>query len=280
MIEAILEYYIYNRELYSTKEIGYFDKISNPMIYEVIRVIEGQPLFLEEHLERMEKSAKLIDFNLNKSKEEISNEVYKLIDKNNCNNMNIKFLCSNLDKDNQDFFLYFIKSYYPEEHLYKKGIHTISYYSERKNPNAKVVNIKLREKISQKLKEENAFEALLVNNEGLITEGSRSNMFFVKDNKLYTAPAKDVLLGVTRNKIMDICKKLNIEVIEESIKKSDIYNLEGAFMTSTSVNVIPIKSIDDILINSLENPIIKKIGKAYEEEMKNYINARKEFKIK
>ncbi|SHG96268.1 aminotransferase class IV [Tepidibacter thalassicus] len=270
-----MKYYIYNGKIYSVNEKKYFDKISNPVIYEVIRIIDGQPLFLEEHLRRMQKSASLLGINLNKSKESISSEIYRLIDKNNCNNMNVKLLCSNLYDDNQDFFVYFIKSYYPDKSVYQEGIRTILYFSERKNPNAKIIDITLREKINKKLKEENAFEALLVNHEGLITEGSRSNIFFVKNSKLYTAPSKSVLLGVTRSKIMDICKKLDIEVVEKFISKDEIYNLDGAFMTGTSVDVLPIKIIGNVLIDSAENTLVNKIKRAYEKEKKEYIELKK-----
>ncbi|MCT4617899.1 MAG: aminotransferase class IV [Marinisporobacter sp.] len=271
--EAFLDYYIYNGKEYTTENKEGFSKIIAPIIYEVIRIIDGVPLFLEEHLERMRKSATLLDVLIEKSDEAIKNEINRLIEINNCKNMNVKLLCSNL-KEEQDFFVYFIKSYYPEDEVYEKGIHTILYDSERENPNAKVINTSFREHVNEKMKKHNAFEALLVNKEGIITEGSRSNMFFVKGEEIFTAPPKDVLLGVTRNRIMKVCKDLKIPVKEEAIGIDDIKNLTGAFMSGTSVNVLPIRSIDESHLDSIHNEIILKISKGYIQEMKNYIDAR------
>ncbi|MCT4606865.1 MAG: aminotransferase class IV [Marinisporobacter sp.] len=272
--EAFLDYYIDNGKECKTENQEAFLKISPPIVYEVIRVIDGVPLFLEEHLERMRKSATLLDVLIEKSDEAIKNEINRLIKINHCNNMNVKLLCSNLKEGKQDFLVYFIKSNYPEKEIYEKGIHTILYDCERKNPNAKVINTSFREHVNEQIKKYDAFEALLVNKEGIITEGSRSNMFFVKDQEVFTAPPKDVLLGVTRNRIMKVCKDLNIAVKEEAIRVGDIKNLTGAFMSGTSVNVLPVRSIDDRALDSVHNQIILKISKGYIQEMENYINAR------
>ncbi|WP_129596640.1 aminotransferase class IV [Anaerophilus nitritogenes] len=272
--EAFLNYYIYNAEVYETEEIHPFENISSSMIYEVIRIIDGIPLFLEEHLERLRKSAQILGQKIHKSDEDIEKEIVKLVLMNDCKNINVKLLCTNLEKEKQDFFTYFIKSYYPEKKVYEKGIHTILYRSERKNPNAKVLNASFKESVKELLEKENAFEAILVNEDESITEGSRSNMFFVKNNKVYTASGQKVLLGVTRNKIMEVCKSLGIQVIEKSIYESEIPTLQGAFMSGTSVNVLPIESIGKDHIHSVDNPIIQKIGKGYIEEMKKYLQSK------
>ena len=150
--------------------------------------------------------------------------------------------------------------------------------SDLDNPNAKVLFSTFKEEVSRELKKQGAFEALLVNKSGYILEGSRSNMFFVKNNKVYTAKAKDVLLGVTRKHIFKACEKLNIKIIEESISKKELHKLEGAFMTGTSVNVLPIYSIDNIKLDSIKNKIIKEINNFYSTEMADYIkNNRQEW---
>ncbi|QZY55987.1 aminotransferase class IV [Crassaminicella profunda] len=272
--EAFLDYYIYNGEEYATEKKEVFFEIGSPIIYEVIRVIDGVPLFLEEHLERMRKSAQLLGVSIQKPDEIITDEILRLIQINKCKNMNVKLLCSSRKGEKQDFFVYFIKSHYPTKDIYEKGIHTILYDSERENPNAKVINTSFREHVNQRIKEENAFEALLVNKEGTITEGSRSNMFFVKGEEVLTAPAADVLLGVTRKRIMKVCKDLNIPVREKAISIKDIDSLDGAFMSGTSVNVLPIRSIDQTYLDAADNKLIMKISKGYIQEMKSYIEAR------
>jgi len=272
--EAIKKYYMANGRLISTDDLDIFYSIEKPPIYEVIRVIDGIPLFLEDHLERMRISGELVGVSINRSDEEIEKDIMKLIEANGVENLNIKLLCANIEGEGQVLLAYFIKSFYPPEEYYRDGIHTILFHHERENPNAKVLKSSFKEEVAKKLEENKAFEALLVNNDGYITEGSRSNMFFVKENKIYTAPKGTVLLGITRQHIMEVCKELSIEVVEENIHVDDLDRLEGAFMSGTSVNVLPISTIEDIRLNSVNNHIIRKIAKGYENKMKEYIKSK------
>ncbi|WP_425448930.1 aminotransferase class IV [Dethiothermospora halolimnae] len=271
-IDMIKNYYLYNGELF---DVGKTINIEPPVIYEVIRIIDGVALYEMEHIKRMKKSTKLIGYDIKRDMEKISDDIKRLIEKNNVSNLNIKLLCNNFDSEEQDFYTYFIKSNYPSKEIYERGIHTILYNSERDNPNVKIIKDNFRKVINEKLKKEDAFEALLVNEEGYITEGSRSNIFFVKDNKVYTALGKKVLLGITRMKIMEVCKRFNIEVIETDIHENNIDKYDGAFMTGTSVNVLPIATIDSRKYNSVNNNIIRKISEGYLDDMKNYIMSRK-----
>lgn len=272
--EAIKKYYMANGRLISTDDLDIFYSIEKPPIYEVIRVIDGIPLFLEDHLERMRISGELVGVSINRSDEELEKDIMKLIEANGVENLNIKLLCANIEGEGQVLLAYFIKSFYPPEEYYRDGIHTILFHHERENPNAKVLKSSFKEEVAKKLEENKAFEALLVNNDGYITEGSRSNMFFVKENKIYTAPKGTVLLGITRQHIMEVCKELSIEVVEENIHVDDLDRLEGAFMSGTSVNVLPISTIEDIRLNSVNNHIIRKIAKGYENKMKEYIKSK------
>lgn len=272
--EAIEKYYMVNGSLTSTDNLNIFYSIEKPPIYEVIRVIDGIPLFLEDHLERMRKSGELVGVNINRLGKDIEKDLMKLIEANGIKNLNVKLLCADIEGKGQVFLAYFIKSFYPPDEYYRDGIHTILFHHERENPNAKVLKSSFKEEVANKLEENNAFEALLVNKDGYITEGSRSNMFFVKEKKIYTAPKGAVLLGITRQHIMEVCKELNIEVVEENIHVDDLQTLNGAFMSGTSVNVLPISTIDNIKLDSVNNHIIRKVANGYENKMKEYIKSK------
>jgi branched-chain amino acid aminotransferase len=272
--EAIEKYYMVNGSLTSTDNLNIFYSIEKPPIYEVIRVIDGIPLFLEDHLERMRKSGELVGVNINRLGKDIEKDLMKLIEANGIKNLNVKLLCADIEGKGQVFLAYFIKSFYPPDEYYRDGIHTILFHHERENPNAKVLKSSFKEEVANKLEENNAFEALLVNKDGYITEGSRSNMFFVKEKKIYTAPKGAVLLGITRQHIMGVCKELNIEVVEENIHVDDLQTLNGAFMSGTSVNVLPISTIDNIKLDSVNNHIIRKVANGYENKMKEYIKSK------
>lgn len=269
--EAILDFLIYNDRFYSIEKIDPSKGMERPSIYEVIRIIDGIPLYLEEHIKRLRRSEKLTDININMTDDKIIENIYKLMKKNKEYNLNIKILVNS----NGDIYLYFMKSFYPPKDMYREGIHTIFYETERENPHAKTANKKLREIIAKKRERENAFEALLINDKDQITEGSRSNIFFVKKEKVFTPPAEKVLLGVTRRKIACLCKENNIELIEENILVKDLKEYAGAFITGTSIDVLPINTIDKLNLDSGKNDLIKKIMGIYEEDKKNYINKRK-----
>lgn len=274
--EAILDYCIYNNNKYSTEKISTSDIASKASIYEVIRMIDGVPLYLQEHLNRLRKSAELLGMNIDKTDKELTEEIMKLAEVNHEYNLNVKILCFGEEKSIEDIYLYFIKSSYPSEETYKKGVHTIIYESERENPNAKTFNKQLRQRINKCLEERQAFEALLVNDNRQITEGSRSNVFFVKNEKLFTPPANKVLLGVTRTKIIELCRQNNIEIIEQEIDVNILQEYEGAFITGTSINALPIKSIDGIDFESPKNSTIIKVMTIYEKNKNDYISQRKE----
>lgn len=275
--EAAGGFYVVNDKLETVANIEIFKKIKNPSIYEVLRIINGIPLFLEEHLDRMRKSANTIDYNIEWTSKEIEENIKKLILKNEIENQNIKLLCTDVEGIGQVFLIYFIKSFYPPKEYYKEGIHTILFSHERDNPNAKILKGNFREEVAKQLKKKEAFEAMLVTEEGYILEGSRSNMFFVKGEKIYTASNKDVLLGITRKHVFEAANKLNIKIIEENIHIDDLIKIDGAFMSGTSVNVLPISTIDNIKLDSVNNKTIKAVNNGYVKTMENYIKSKKKY---
>ncbi|MFA5575902.1 MAG: aminotransferase class IV [Tissierellaceae bacterium] len=269
--EALNEYYMVNGQVRSTKDREIFTMIEKPPIYEVIRVINGVPLFLEEHLERMYNTANLIDYDLGRNEGEIREDIRSLILKNQIKGENIKLLSAELEGTGKVFLVYNSETFYPPKDYYENGIHTSLYSYQRDNPNAKVQFASFKEGVARAMEENKAFEVLLVNEEGYIPEGSRSNMFFLKGQSLYTAPASEVLIGITRGHIFDVCNSLGLKIVEETIHQEDLEKLNGAFMTGTSVNVLPITSIDHIEINSVNNPIIREINRAYISKMEKYV---------
>lgn len=261
------DYFIKNKSFYAKEDFAY--ELSPTNVYEVIRVIGWTPLFLEEHLTRLNDSLALSGITSPKSGEEIRNLMIKLLRKNQFKEGNIKLLI-NKNRDTE-LYLYFIPHNYPPTKLYKEGIHVETISIERKNPNAKVIDTDYKSKVNTFIEERKIYEALLVNREGFITEGSKSNVFFVKNDTLLTPPLKDVLGGVTRQRILDLAKENNIKILEEPLRPEDVKTLEGAFISGTSPKILPIRSIDGIKIKSTECAIIKSLIKLYEEKIKDYL---------
>jgi len=237
------------------------------IIYEVLRVINGKSIFLENHLSRMKNSFELINEKFTLTYEEISRKIDDLIKFENKVEGNIKITYGVHEKILKIFF---IEHLYPSNEMYKTGVKTILYFGERNNPNAKIVDDNFRGKVNSEIKEKNVYEAILVNQNGYITEGSKSNIFMVKDNELLTSPINEVLPGVTRGKIIKIAEKLGIKVKEVEYKYSDIDKLDGMFISGTSPNILPIKSVNNINLDS-NNDIIRKLAMEYDNDISQYL---------
>lgn len=266
MINIVSEKNVLNGELVSKDIVNKIINKDKTGIYEVIRVINKKPTFLREHFDRLMKSIKLssIDYSIDYNK--FRNEIQFLIDNNEFNNCNIRVTYSHSDGVNSMdiILLYFIKSFYPDKSYYEHGIHTVIVRKERPNPNVKKNPKEYRDELDKIIREGNAFEAILVNHDNVISEGSKSNVFFVSGNNLITAPDEDVLLGVTRSKVLEIADDLNIKIVKRRVSGNELSSFDAAFITGTSNNVLPIKSIDNIKYDSVKNEVVLKLMREYE----------------
>jgi branched-chain amino acid aminotransferase len=145
-----------------------------------------------------------------------------------------------------DEYLFQIPHNYPTAQNYQEGINTITYESIRENPGVKYVNDTLRTLTNQLIQKHHVYEVLLVDHEGYITEGSRSNVFFIKDNTLYTSPIEYVLPGTSRKRVFDICREYQLPIVEQRIAKNSLHEFDVAFLTGTSPLILPINQIDTI----------------------------------
>lgn len=235
-------------------------------IYEVIRVINRKSVFLEEHFQRMIESIHLSGTEGHLDFADYKKSIELLINENQFVNCNIRV--SYYYNSGEISLFYFIESHYPSKQQFETGVHTVTAAVQRHNPNVKSFQKDFKEKIRQIMDESNAFEAILVNEDGTVSEGSRSNIFFVKDNKLVTSPDSAVLLGVTRNKVAEVCENNGIEVEKRTIKIHELDSFDGAFITGTSNDVLPIRTIDKRVYNSAENDTVKKASLLYLNEVR------------
>ncbi len=178
--EIAHSFFLLNGQVAPSSEFEQEKTTLYPSFYEVIRVIDGVPLFFEEHIQRLIKSLDLLNYKLPYDENTIKEQIHTLIESNKCYNYNVKIVINGLNDEETNLFIYFITSNYPNNAQYADGVHTILYEAERENPNAKVIAKSFRDAVNKSIKEANAYEAILVNQNKEITEGSRSNMFFVK----------------------------------------------------------------------------------------------------
>ena len=251
-MECYKEFFIHNLNLKHCTEFNESVFSAGISIYEVIRIENGIPLFLEDHLNRLFYSADISNLSINES--------YCDIEVEN-------------SSSEKDFLIYFTPHYFPTVEEYKYGVKVGLCRTIRSNPNAKILNTEARKKANNTIVEEKLFEVLLINNEGFITEGSRSNIFFIKDNMVITPPEKDVLNGITRKNILRICKLNKIEIIEKKVHYSELKSIDTMFLTGTSLKALPVRFFEEIEF-STNHKILNRIMELYEESIIQYVSLK------
>lgn len=221
-------------------------------VYEVIRVVDGIPLFLEEHLERFYKSAEIAGKTIRYSSLQIRKILGELINANEVHVGNILISC----KINLKAF--FISHSYPTQDQYKLGVGCGLLRAERRNPNAKVFQTEVRVRANEMISREGFYEVLLVDAEGRITEGSRSNVFFISGNELHTPPAGQVLLGITRQKTLQCASFLGLNWKEMEIEHTQLGGFDAAFITGTSPNILPVSQIGEFSFD-VNNRVLRQL---------------------
>lgn len=107
-------------------------------------------------------------------------------------------------------------------------------------------------------------EAMLLDNEGYVAEGSGENIFIVKNGVIYTPDLTSALNGITRNTIFRLCQELGIEIIEKRITRDEVYIADEAFFTGTAAEVTPIREVDNRKIGcGSRGPITEKLQALY-----------------
>jgi branched-chain amino acid aminotransferase len=213
-----------------------------PMVYEVFRVLKHKPLFLAEHLDRMFHSIHLLGFDKPYTLEQMEKHLFELLDTEPERIGNIKIRLSWWPEPILE--IGYIPHTYPTPQEQSEGVVVSTFHAIRNTPNIKIWNAGLRARTNQVIKDTGVFEVLLVNEAGNITEGSRTNHFYVKDSVLYTAPLESVLPGITRQKVIDAAESLNIKLIEQYLHESEVGTVDEMFTSGTSAGVQPIAVVN------------------------------------
>ncbi|MBQ4915123.1 aminotransferase class IV [Maribacter sp. MMG018] len=236
-------------------KVSVFDRgfIFGDGIYEAMAQIGGAFFYKKEHFDRLADGLRKI--NITYDIERLPKEIDRLLEAT--------------DLVNKDCFLYIhiTRGVAPRQHSYPKDITpTVMMYAVPKvypdinEMHAKVMtandfrwsrcdikmtsllgNVMLNEQAMQ----HNCFETILVRN-GIITEASHCNVFFVKNDTVYTHPANEFILnGITRIVVLQLCRQLGIKFKETPISLDDIDKMQEAFLTGTSTQIASIQQIDD-----------------------------------
>ena len=228
-------------------------------IFEGIRLYQGNVFRLEEHLERLEWSAKAICLDLPWSRKEISDIVCETCRRNDLKDGYIRLVISrgtgdlglspkNCPKPSIVCIADKI-ALYPEA-LYTQGMRIITAPTRRISPAALPPMIKslnyLNNILAKIEAQQHGFhECLMLNEQGFVAECTGDNVFLVHKGKLLTpASHSGALVGITRQVAMEIAAELGLQVVETNLTRYDVWNAEECFLTGTAAEVIPVIEVD------------------------------------
>lgn len=234
-------------------------------IFEGIRLYNGNIFKLREHLDRLYDSAKSIMLEIPLSYEEMQEAVAETLRKNKLKNGYIRLVVSRgpgdlgLDprRSPQAWVIIIAEqlAIYPEE-AYVNGLKTISVSPRRNLPDAlnpKIKSLNYLNNILVKIQSNLAGvgEAIMLNSQGYVAEGSSDNIFIVKRGVVFTPPCYcGALEGITRLAIIELCAKHGIPLKEEPFTLHDVYVADEVFFTGTAAEVIAVREVDGRTIGS------------------------------
>ncbi len=228
-------------------------------VFEGIRSYNGRVFMLDEHIERLLRSAKSICLTVGMSKEAIASAVVQTCKANRCYDGYIRLLVTRgvgelglnpyLCKKPQVIVIAANIQLYPKE-IYEKGltiitVPTIRNHTESINPNIKSLNY--LNNVLAKIEAVNAgcMEAIMLNAQGFVAEATGDNVFSVRGNTLVTPPRwAGALEGITRNTVMRIASEHGYVVREDTLTRCDLYTADEVFLTGTAAEVVPVVMID------------------------------------
>lgn len=230
-------------------------ELSTYAVFESMRTYEGRIFELDAHLKRFYESARTIMLRIPQDKDRIKRGISRALNKSGLRDAYIRITAQGESRKTAriEIIIRKIRSY-PED-FYRKGVGVISVAVKRDFINTLAPSIKSANFLTGVLAKieannQKAFEALLLNPKGYLTEGTVSNIFIVKDKKLFTPPLScGALGGITRGTVIDLAQNfLGIKVEETLINRYCIYTAQEAFLTNTSIEIMPVVCCDGRLI--------------------------------
>lgn len=228
-------------------------------VFEGIRAYNGKVFKLKEHIDRLYESADVILLKIGVSRQEMMEIVVETIRKNKLTDAYVRLIVSrgvgDLGLDPQkcpDSGIYCIAGnivLFPQA-IYDAGLEIVTVSTRRNNLNAlnpRIKSLNYLNNILAKIEANRAgvMEALMLNQEGYVCEGTADNIFIVKDGVLVTPPIHaGILKGITRDTVIELAKKNGIPVSEELFTLHDVYTANECFLSGTAAELIPVISVD------------------------------------
>ncbi len=223
-------------------------------VYETLKVRGGKLYFSTLHTERLLHSAAIIGLDHGFPMTAIEQGLVDLVQANAEKDANLKVLMIGRTGPGADLYMMQLNPLFPKRHDYKHGARAVLVKGERQFPQAKSLNMLVSTLAFRQARELEAYDAVLVNRHGQLTEGTRTNLFYSDGLRFFTPPAEQVLAGVTRLTVMECIREQGWQLEEHPLALAEIKAEDsdgtgkaptGLFLTSTSTKIMPISTVID-----------------------------------
>ncbi len=249
-------------------------------VFEGIRVYDGRVFKLDEHVDRLYDSARAIMLEIPMSKDEMKEAIIETVRANGLRDAYIRVVVSRGEGDlgldpekcpepNVVIIVEPMDPLYGD--LYEKGIRVITSSVRRIPPESldpKIKSCNYLNNILAKIQANLAGveEAIMLDHEGYVAEGTGDNIFVVENGEVFTPPDDTVLRGITRQTVMEICEELGIPVAEKRITLGELYAADEVFLTGTAAEVAPVREVDGRKIgDECPGPVTRRIMERFRE---------------
>lgn len=224
-------------------------------IFETLRAYEGKPFFLPRHVQRLRNSASALQITFPIEEEEVERVCHQLLGANKLSEARIRITLSGGElspefKPVKPALLISASPFTPPpEEVYRRKGYKAIISKIRRNPSSPLPFMKSLSYLENILAlkeavEKGAQEALLLDQQGFLTEGARTNIFLAKGNKLMTPAVEEGLLpGITRELVMELAEEKKIKVAEGKISLEELFSAEEAFLTNSLLEIMPLTEI-------------------------------------
>ena len=248
-------------------------------VWDSLRYHDDRFIFLKEHLNRLYKDAKLIDLKIHLSRKKLSEALTKTIKINKMKtDVHLRIVISRGIKStpyqspkvtiSKPTIIIIPEYKKPDIKAYIKGLKLVTVNTIRGPINVQNPQINSLSKLNCILacieaNKKNADEALMFDIEGNIATNNSTHFFFVKNNTVFTSTGKYCVTGITRKKIIDLCKKNKIKVREKNFKLNEVLKADEAFCTGSFAGIVPVNQINKKKYSLKNNPITKELTNLY-----------------
>lgn len=285
-----------NGELKPRKEavVSVFDSgfVLGDGVWEGMRIHDGHPAFLDQHLDRLYEGAKAIAMNVGLDRNALTEAIYSTLSANDMRDgAHMRLMVTRGVKRTpyQDpratigsatiVIIPEFKTPRPEVH--KKGLKLFTVHVRRGAPDVQDPKLNSHSKLNCitaciQATEAGADEALMLDPHGFVATCNSTHFFIVRKGEVWTSSGDYCLSGITRANVLKVCREAGIPAYEKNFSLTEVYSAEEAFVTGTFAGVAPVHTIDGRVIRDGRGPMVEKLQLLYQDLVKRDISQRGE----